>query len=99
MTRRETMVAYLRGENGFSSKQLAAAFAVPGVTEFLTEAQTRGISNADLATELVNFKLNGGVGLQNAIESITATWNKPAVDPKVAVYSAIDALRTAIEAL
>ena len=99
MTRRETLVKYLQGSNSFTAEMLKAAFAVPGTTEFLTEAQNRGISNTELADRLVAFKKGGGCGLQNAIESITSEWNTPAVDPKAAVYSALDALRSAIEGI
>jgi hypothetical protein len=101
VTRRETLVKFLQGDNGFSASQLEAAFAVPGTTAFLTEAQSRGITNAELADRLVAFKKGGGCGLQNAIESITQEWNAPAVveDPKAAVYTALDALRSAIEGM
>lgn len=102
MTRRETLVAFLRGTDGFSGSQLSAAMAVPGTTEFLARAQDRGISNADLADALVQFKANGGSGLQNAINSITSEWD--AADAPVQAEStdgrteAIQAALSAFEA-
>lgn len=70
-TRRETMVKYLRGNNGFTPSELSAAFAVTGVSAFLTEAQNQGIDNESLADRLVAFKAAGGAGLANAIQSIS----------------------------
>lgn len=74
-TRRATMVAYLREADGFTSGQLSAALAVPGVSEFLTRAQKEGVSNEEVADRLVAFKEGGGSGLQNAIKSITAEFD------------------------
>lgn len=101
MTRRQTLVAFLRGENGFDGALLKAAFAVPGVTDFLATAQSRGISNSDLADALVAFKSNGGTGLQNAVQSITAAWaaqDSPQVAETDGRSEAIQAALSAFEA-
>lgn len=75
MTRRETLVAFLRSQNGYSVAELKAALAIPGVPEFLVRVQASGITNEDLAARLAVFKLGGGAGLANAVASITAELN------------------------
>jgi hypothetical protein len=75
MTRRETLVAFLQEDNGFSEALLKAAFAVPGCAGFLTQAQSLGLTNEELAERLVAFKQGGGSGLQAAIETITKEFN------------------------
>lgn len=103
MTRRETIVAVLRGTNGYSIGELNAAYAVPGVQAFLTAAEQRGITNGDLAEQLEAFKASGRSGLQNAITAITAE-NFGATSAKsdacvAAVESAKAALKQAQAAL
>lgn len=101
MTRRGTLVAFLRGTNGFSGSELKAAMAVTGVTEFLSAAQSRGISNEALADALVQFKTNGGSGLQNAVNDITAQWaeaDAPVAEQSDGRTEAITAALSAFEA-
>lgn len=80
-TRRQTLVAVLRGTNGYSLSELNAMYAVPGVQDFLVEAESRGISHKALADALVAFKKNGGSGLQTSLGVIRKGWNTPAVAP------------------
>jgi len=102
MTRRVTLVRYLRGENGFDEVQLKAAFAISTTAGFLTQAQTLGISNGDLADRLVAFKTAGGSGLANAIELITAEFNasnEPECNEQLqGILDQLDALRAQVAA-
>lgn len=96
MTRRETMVRYLREENGFSSEQLKAAFAVPGVTDLLARVQSEGISNSELADRFVAFKEAGNSGLQNAVAAVNAELDGPEDD---GIDDAFDAVISALLSL
>lgn len=105
-TRRQTLVAVLKGTNGYSIGELNAMNAVPGVQEFLRDAEARGISHTGLAGALVNFKRRGGSGLANAMRAIGESWvqaDAPPVDPcadqKAALAQAETALQEALKAV
>lgn len=98
-TRRETLVAVLRGTNNYSLGELNAMNAIVGT--FLTDAEDRGISNTELADRLVAFKTGGGTGLSNAIVKLTKEFSAPSAQDacKAAVEQAKAALSQAQAAL
>lgn len=101
-TRRATLVAVLQGTNGYSINELNAMNAVGGVTDFLNNAQSAGLTHTELADKLIAFKTGGGAGLANAIRDITDygftskstsdACNDAVAEAKAAVLQALDAL-------
>src|SRR3990170_6750021 len=99
MTRRETLVAVLRGTNNYSLKLLNATYAVKGVKAFLNDAESRGISNIELADRLVAFKTGGGSGLANAIVALTNEFNAPTAAVPCIEVSELDSIKAQLAAL
>lgn len=105
MTRREILVSFLRGENGFSAADLDSALNVDGTQEttaFLTAAQEAGISNPDLADRLVTFKANGGSGLRTAIAVITPEFSStgaPVENNNAVLAEVANGLRAVLETI
>lgn len=93
-TRRETLVAVLRGTNGYSLSELNAMNAIVG--DFLPEAESRGLSHTALADRLVAFKTDGGNGLANAIDAIRISFTD--VAPATSCEDAVAAAKVALSA-
>jgi hypothetical protein len=98
MTRRETLVAVLRGTNSYSLSELNAMNAIVG--DFLTVAEDKGVTHTALADRLVAFKQNGGSGLANAIREITEEFEAPPVpSAEQRLDSLVAAIRAALDSV
>jgi len=99
MTRRETLVAVLRGTNNYSLSQLNAMNKVSGVQNFLEQADAVGITHKELADRLVAFKKGGGSGLANAIYAITPEFTQQPEENCEEEKSALRAIQEQLAAL